>query len=182
VISLPLANVIIGGLHNTQETRERMELAHDAQISAAYFAQDVAAVGIRDYETANFPTKTSVQLGAAYNQGGYSCGTAGVTSLVRLLADSWDYAGGSPAGTVTVTAYYLKGGTSELHRMKCVGGDDTPVSDVVLAHNVTGTPAIACSSTCDSASVPQRITLSLTVDAPAVAAQDVVLTGQRRQS
>ncbi|TDP96771.1 PulJ/GspJ family protein [Labedaea rhizosphaerae] len=182
VISLPLAGVVVGALHNTQATQQRMALAHDSQISAAYFAQDVSGVGVHDYDTANYPTKASVQLNAAYNQGGYVCGTAGVTSLVRLLGDAWDYAGGTPSSSITVTAYYLASGTTELHRMKCVGGNATPVSDVVLAHNVSGTPAVTCSTSCEAASVPQKITLAMTVALPATAAQDIVLIGQRRQS
>jgi prepilin-type N-terminal cleavage/methylation domain-containing protein len=187
VITVPLANLVIGALRNHQSTQDRMALSHDAQISAAYFAQDVATVGVRDQDAVPPPNSTlpylpSIQLGAAFDAGGRVCGTAATpVAAVRLLADDWDGTATPPAVTVDVVAYYLAG--AELHRAKCVAGSPTPVSDVVLAHNVDpSTLAVTCSSQCDAATVPQQVTLAFTVTAPTVGAYPITLNGQRRQS
>jgi prepilin-type N-terminal cleavage/methylation domain-containing protein len=187
VITVPLGNVVIGALRNQQATQDRLELSHDAQISAAYFAQDVATVGIRDYATApppnsSLPFLPSVQLDAAFDAGGRTCGDATTpTAKVRFLADDWDSAATPATVAVDVTAYYLAG--AELHRAKCLAGSAVPASDVVLAHNVDpATVAVTCSSQCDAATVPQRVTLAFEVTRATVGAYPIVLTGQRRQT
>lgn len=47
IIAVPLGNVIIGYLRNTDATTARLSESHDAQVSAAYFSADVASVGVR---------------------------------------------------------------------------------------------------------------------------------------
>ena len=186
VITVPLGNVVIGMLRNHQATADRLALSHDAQIAAAYFAQDVATVGVRDYTVpppanSSPPYRPSIQLDAGYDAGGTACGTAATPAAkVRFLADDWDGAGTPPTVATDVVAYYLAG--SELHRMKCIGSA-TPVSDVVLAHYVDpATLAVTCSSTCDAAVVPQQVTLSFSVTTPTVGAYPITLNGQRRQT
>src|SRR4051794_31995731 len=96
IITVPLANAVIGVLHNQSGTSDRMALSHDAQLSAGYFARDVASVGMRDYTKdpdagGDLPFKASIQLSAAYNAGGKTCGTATTpASVVRFLSDDWD--------------------------------------------------------------------------------------------
>src|SRR5690349_3603139 len=96
VITMPLAGAVIGVLRNQDATRDRLEVSHDGQLSASYFAQDVATVGLRDYTatpdaTGNLAFKPSVQLGAAYNAGGVTCGNASTpVAVVRLLSDDWN--------------------------------------------------------------------------------------------
>jgi prepilin-type N-terminal cleavage/methylation domain-containing protein len=186
IIVLGLGNVLIAAFRNTDATSARMTLSHDAQISSAYFAQDFAATGRRDYSAAGSAGGTvtflpSVQLNAAFNAGGVTCGTAATpTALVRLLSDDWDYSGASPALRTDVVAYYLSG--TELHRLKCVAST-TPSSDVVLAHDVDpSTPTVTCSSSCTAIPVPQRMTLAFTVTAPKADPYPITLIGQRRQS
>src|SRR6266498_3092358 len=87
VITVPLANAVMGVLHNQAETSDRMALSHDAQISASYFARDVASVGLRDYTTdpdagGSLPFTASIQVSAAYNAGGKTCGTATTPAAV----------------------------------------------------------------------------------------------------
>ena len=70
VIAVPLGNAVIGFLRNTDATSDRLALSHDEQISAAYFAADVAAIGLRDYdaptdETTTTPFLPSIELNAA---------------------------------------------------------------------------------------------------------------------
>lgn len=190
VITVPLANAVIGVFQNREATSDRMELSHDGQISAAYFAQDVASVGMRDYESppdanGNLAFYPSIQLGAAYNAGAKVCGGATTpTAMVRFLSDAWDNSTSTPTVSTVIVAYYLKptGTVSELHRLRCEGSA-TPVSDVVVAHYVDpATPAVICSSTCDAAAVPQRVTVNFTVTKPSADPYPISLTGQRRQT
>jgi prepilin-type N-terminal cleavage/methylation domain-containing protein len=186
VIVLGFGNVLIAAFRNTDATSARLQLSHDAQISSAYFAQDFAATGRRDYSAAGAASGTvaflpSVQVNAAYNAGGVTCGTAATpTALVRLLSDDWDYSGPSPVLGTDVVAYYLSG--TELHRVKCVAAS-TPSSDVILAHFVdTSTVTVTCSTTCTATPVPQQMTLAFTVTMPSADPYPVTLTSQRRQS
>ncbi|MEV0789027.1 prepilin-type N-terminal cleavage/methylation domain-containing protein [Kribbella sp. NPDC050459] len=182
VITVPLANVVIGAFRNTTDTSDRLELSHDAQISSSYFARDVAEVGLRDWaavSASSVPFKQSVQLGAAYNEGGYTCGSS--TAVVRFLSDVWD-ASKTDAST-NVVAYYLKpvGVVSELHRVKCIGPATTG-TDIVVAHNVKpGSVAVTCSSACEAADVPDQISMAFQVTRASVGDYPITLTGQRRQ-
>ncbi|GAA0925312.1 prepilin-type N-terminal cleavage/methylation domain-containing protein [Kribbella koreensis] len=187
IITVPLSGTVVSALKNTGATQDRMALSHDAQLSSSYFARDVAGVGIRDYDSVNgnsLPFKSSVQRNAAYNQGGYTCGGAGTpVAALRLLSDSWDPADSMTTPETVVVAYYLKtvAGGIELHRLKC-SGSDTPV-DVPIAHNVkAGSVTVTCSSTCESATVPNEITLRLVTTKPSVGDYPITLNGQRRQS
>jgi prepilin-type N-terminal cleavage/methylation domain-containing protein len=194
VITLPLANAVISVVTNVNSTSDRLTLSHDAQMSTAFFAQDVATVGMRDYTgqvgAGSVPFQPSIQLNAAYNAGGQTCGTSATpVAVLRLLSDDW----GSGASTVPqtdVVAYYLvvAGTIDELHRMKCVGSP-TPTSDVVIAHDVQpASPAVTCSSTCTSSTLPQWVKLSFTVIAPStnsnppIDTYPITLNGQRRQT
>jgi len=186
VIIVPLGNAIIGFIRNTDATSDRLALSHDAQISAAYLARDVAAVGLRDYTVSGTPFLPSIQLNAGYDAGGRICGTpATPTALLRLLSDDWDDTGTTPVVRTDIVAYYLtppSGGVSELHRISCTG-PATSGPDIVLAHNVDPTtPSLNCSSTCDAATVPQQVTLSFRVTKTSVGAYPITLTGQRRQT
>jgi prepilin-type N-terminal cleavage/methylation domain-containing protein len=188
VIIVPLGNAVIGLIRNTDATSDRLALSHDAQISGAYFARDVAAVGLRDYTVGGTPFLPSVQLGAAYNAGGVTCGTpATPNALLRLLSDDWDDTAVPPVQGKDVVAYYLtppSGGVSELHRLRCTGPATTG-PDTVVAHNVDpATALVTCAgpSTCEAVPVPQQVTLSFWVVKTSVGAYPITLTGQRRQT
>jgi prepilin-type N-terminal cleavage/methylation domain-containing protein len=187
VIAVPLGNAIIGYLRNSAATTDRLALSHDAQISAAYFARDVAAAGVRDYTVSGAPFVASIQLDAAYNASGRTCGTAATpVAKVRFLSDDWDTSTGTPVVRTAIVAYYLTttGAVRELHRMKCVASA-TPVADVIIAHFVDpSTLTVACTSptACDTAAVPQKVTLAFAVTTPSVGAYPISLTGQRRQT
>jgi prepilin-type N-terminal cleavage/methylation domain-containing protein len=188
IITVPLSNVVIGALRNTDATSNRMAVSHDAQISSSYFGSDVAALGLRTKTGWTFggamPYKASVQLNAVFNADGYVCGTSATpTAELRLLSDNWTAQSDPPP--TDVVAYYLKpvGGVSELHRIKCVGSSSTPTSDVVLAHNVKpGSVTVTCSSTCTGTPVPEQITMQFLSTKPSVGDYQITLNGQRRQS
>jgi prepilin-type N-terminal cleavage/methylation domain-containing protein len=192
IIAVPLGEVIIGYLKNADATVARMSESHDAQMAAAYFSQDVQAVGVRDYAatgTAYFPLKQSVWTAVAPSGGLSPCGAAGSpTAVVRLAWD--DFASGAAAPpTLSQAAYVLENGT-ELHRLVCQGSA-APLSDVVVAHHLVSPFAtVTCTGTtaaCDGsgAAVPATVALHLTIHDPQAAAgtqYTVHLTGQRRQS
>ncbi|SDI21676.1 prepilin-type N-terminal cleavage/methylation domain-containing protein [Actinokineospora alba] len=187
VISVPLAGLIIAGLRQSASASARLQLSHDSQISATYFGQDVSTVGIRDYAAAHGLTgvafKPSIQLDAAFDAGGHVCGTAATpTAKIRLLSERWDNSAAAPASSVDVVAYYLVpvGPVSELHRIKCSGGT---VADVIVAHYVDpATLAVDCGGACDTAAVPQRVTMSFTVATANADPYVISLNGQRRQT
>ena len=187
IITVPLAGAVIAYARNTDATTDRLVLSHDAQISAAYFARDVAAVGMRDYSANGAPFVASIQLNAAYNAGGKTCGDATKpAATVRFLSDDWTNVGGTWTASTDIVAYYLlpAGEVSKLHRMACT---TTGSTDIVVAHYVNpSTVTVNCSSTCDAAAVPLRVSLSFTmtksVTNPSPSAYSVTLVGQRRQS
>ncbi|EOD65671.1 prepilin-type N-terminal cleavage/methylation domain-containing protein [Amycolatopsis vancoresmycina] len=185
VVAAPIANVVIVSIRNTDATSARLAVSHDAQQSAAFFAQDVAATGLRDYSglvaSGAVPFSPSVQLNAAYNAGGQVCGTAATpVSLVRLLSDDWDTSPPSATRRTAIVAYYLAG--TELHRLRCVGSA-APVSDAVVAHNVDpATPAVTCASACTDAAVPLWVKLTFTAVTRNADPYPITLFGQRRQT
>jgi prepilin-type N-terminal cleavage/methylation domain-containing protein len=188
VIAVPISGAIIAYLRNSDTTSARMALSHDAQISAVYVARDVAGLGLRDLTSAGangtVPFKSSIQLDAAYNQGGFVCGTSATpTAKIRLLADDWDTTTSPATRSTRIVSYYLvpAGTVSLLHRLLCAGGTTT---DIVVAHNIDpSTFTVTCGSpaTCDGTSVPQTVTLAFSVTLPADGPYPVTLTGQRRQ-
>jgi prepilin-type N-terminal cleavage/methylation domain-containing protein len=184
VITVPLADAVIGVLRNQDDTENRLALSHDAQIAASYFAQDVAAVGIRtDLDATGGIHSQSIWRDAAYDAGGQQCGPATITQKVRMLSDNWN---GHGSVTTHVVAYYVKPGTTELHRVKCTGSPASAV-DVVVAHYVDPNTAVTvdCSSTCEGESgkpVPQQVKLTFKVTLPSVDAYKITLIGERRQT
>lgn len=188
IIAVPLSNVLIGFLHNTDATSARFAESHDAQISAAYFAGDVASLGVRDWSGAVTPPPLtqSVELDAAATGGLFPCGTASTPDAVLRLA--WDDFSSGPAAASTQTrvAYVIQtvAGETQLHRLTCAGSA-TVSSDLVLAHELVSATA-ACSSSCTAggANLPQTISLTLTMHDPRSTSANyvVVLNGQRRQT
>jgi prepilin-type N-terminal cleavage/methylation domain-containing protein len=185
ILSLPLANGVIGVIRNTADTGDRLSLSHDQQISAAYFSQDVAGLGTRDASQPNEPLKASVQLNAAYNAGP-TCGSATTPqSIIRFLYDDYDESVMPAVQNTDVVAYYILtvGSERQLHRIKCLGPSTTPASDAVLAHDLdVPNPQVTCQpATCTASSPPQSMTLTFGV-IKSKSTYSITLTGQRRQS
>ncbi len=186
IITVPLSNVVIGFLHNSDATSARLSESHDAQIASSYWAQDVASIGTRA-TTSPYALKQSIEVGAAYDGGLYPCGASGTPAAVVRVA--WDdYSSASSTARIVRVAYVVEtvSGETQLHRIRC-NGSSTPVSDIVLAHDLdAGTPpTVTCSTTCTAApAVPATATLNLTIHDPKSngSAYTVTLTGQRRQT
>jgi prepilin-type N-terminal cleavage/methylation domain-containing protein len=177
IIIVPLSDAMIGFVRNTDATTRRMIETHDLQIATAYFAQDIQSLGVRDWSSPTFALQQSI------DNPSYPCTGAG-TSVISLAWD--DLASVSAPPTVVRVSYVVRdvGGEHQLRRLLC-RGSATVESDIVVVHNLVGSPARACTSptTCTSASVPQRVTLTVTVKHPAnTTSITLTLTGQRRQT
>lgn len=189
VITVPLADVVLGYFRNTDETTARLLESHDVQITSAYWAQDVASIGTRS-TTDPYPFTQSVETGVAYGSSLYPCGTAGTTPTVALAWGDFSVDPTSHAVTTTLVrvAYLVQtvSGETQLHRLRC-NGSAVVVSDVIVAHDLDPStpPAVACSTTCSAApAIPTTVTLTLTLKDPGNRGNPYVvpLTGQRRQS
>jgi prepilin-type N-terminal cleavage/methylation domain-containing protein len=187
IIVGPLAGAMIVYLRNTGAVAQRLGESHDAQIAAAYFAQDVQSVGVRDWTAYPYPLKQSVERNVAATGGLYPCGAAGTpTALLRL---AWDDPTSATDRRTVVVSYVQQtvDGEQQLRRITCAGSAAPDV--VVLVHNVDTATAVSvtCSTTCEGTAtvpVPATITLAFGVKDPADtgAALSVTLTGQRRQT
>ncbi|MEV8375631.1 prepilin-type N-terminal cleavage/methylation domain-containing protein [Kribbella sp. NPDC056861] len=187
VVSLALSDLVINALKQMSATSDRLDLSQDEQLGAVYFARDIAAFGLRDYGAAvgggSLPFKPSLQLDAADDAGGTSCGPLPVSAL-RLLSDDWDISVTPPVRRTAVVAYYLKpvDGVLELHRARCVGSS-TPSSDVRLSGNVKpGSVSVSCSTPCTAVVAPLSVTLRYQATKPSSGDHEIILSGLRRQS
>lgn len=177
IIIVPLSDAMVGFVRNTDATSVRMIESHDMQIATAYFAQDIQSLGVRDWSSPTLALQQSI------GNPSYPCSGLG-TSVISMAWD--DNTTASGASTVMRANYVVRdvGTEHQLRRLLCEGSD-TVESDVVLVHNLFGTPTLTCASptNCFTASVPQRVTLTLTVKHPSSASGiPLTLTGQRRQT
>ena len=116
------------------------------------------------------------------------CGGPNVVKAVIRMARDTPVADGAPTGT-TVVAYVLKnvGTEKQLHRLVCTTDPLNPISDVVVVHNLAGTPDVPdCTpSPCSSApGIPRYIEWDVQIMSPGSTsgALTVRVSGQRRQT
>jgi prepilin-type N-terminal cleavage/methylation domain-containing protein len=180
IIIVPLGNALISFFRNTNATTNRMAESHDEQIAAAYFAQDVQSVGVRNWS--NLSAQTSVEQNAPATSGTYPCGANGTPNATLRLA--WNDPTGASSTQVIIVSYVVEtvNGQKELHRLRCAGGSTTPTSDIVVVRNLlsAGTPTL----TPNAATVPQAVSWTLSVKASTGSGSPLVVTlyGQRRQT
>jgi prepilin-type N-terminal cleavage/methylation domain-containing protein len=191
IIIGPLTGALIVYLRNTDDVGRRLSESHDVQISAAYFAQDVQSIGVRDWSTAPFVLKQSIEQNVAATGGLYKCGTATTpNAIVRFAWDDPQTASG--AAPVVRVAYFVKtvGTERQLRRMTC---DDSGsvTSELVLAHNLDPSDPNPASATCAhpttctaAPGVPLAVTLKVVIRDPSDTGSGltIFLTGQRRQT
>jgi prepilin-type N-terminal cleavage/methylation domain-containing protein len=179
LITVPLGNVLLGFLNNTDATTARLLESHDVQITSAYWAQDVASIGTRS-TAAPYLFTQSVEQNVVPSSSLYPCGTTG-PPIVSL---AWDDFSGPGAATLSRVAYVVESGQTQLHRLRC-NGSAVVVSDITLANDLDPLtpPTVTCPTTCTAPAVPTTVTLTLTVKDPRNHGGTYVVpfTGQRRQ-
>lgn len=186
VVSVPVANVTMGLIRNTSDSSHRLAESHDAQLSAVYWAQDVANLGTRStIDPLDPQLLTSVETNVAANAGTYRCGSD--AAVVRMASDNVVVSGGTATTTLVVVAYVVKpvGSRFALHRVRCVGST-TPSSDLTVAKSLLVTPQALCDGTTacggSGSSVPKTMELPLRIQgATSGSSYDITLSGQRRQ-
>jgi prepilin-type N-terminal cleavage/methylation domain-containing protein len=188
IIMVPLGNAVIGFLRNSDSVGRRLSESHDAQIAAAYFAQDVQSIGTRNWSDHPFPLKQSIELNAPPTGGLYPCGPSGTpAATVRFAWDDPTNATGAPSVVRVAYVVVTSGTERQMRRLTCVGSS-TVTSTIVIAHNVDTSvlPTVECANPTSCAAapgVPQYVTLRLRIRDPANSGSfTVVLTGQRRQT
>jgi hypothetical protein len=184
VITVPLADVVIGYLHNTDATTARLLASHDVQIASAYWAQDVASIGQRREGV----LQPSIQ-GPAMTPSDVCTSTGPIATF------TWDaFPNATDSATVVTVAYIVSfDATSkqcELHRVRST----SPATDVVVAHllDPATPPKVTCSTPATPPSIDctktptvnETVTLDLTLTDPGSQAGvwNVPLIGQRRGS
>jgi len=190
IIAAPITAALITFLRNTNELQYRLAESHDAQISSAYFAQDVESIGVHDWSLPPYVMKQSVEQNVGATSGLYPCGTASTPSAVLRLA--WDdptSALATPGVVIVSYVVQVVGTERQLHRLRCVSSS-TISSDVIVAHNLDSDPVATCATaagapqSCTILPVPQIVNLPLTVRkvGNTGTALTVTLVGQRRQT
>lgn len=178
IISAPLAGVVLAYVRTSDTTAARLTESAEAQRAAAYFGDDVAALGVRS-ATSPYALQQSVDTTGSASWP-YPCASAGTTPLVRF---AWDFYPGS-SGSVSQmrVAYVLAAGGTRLQRLLCL---DSAVPQSIS--NLTGDldpatpPTVGCSPACTT---PSTMTMTLTLKATGNGATPyaVTLYGQRRQT
>ncbi|HEX8093117.1 PulJ/GspJ family protein [Jatrophihabitans sp.] len=193
IIAVPLGDVIISYLHNTDATTGRLSESHDAQISATYFHADVASLGVRSTTYSSDPSKPypftqSIEENAPATGGLFPCGTAATPSAV--IRFGWDdYTDAAASAPTRMRVAYVAdadaSGELQLHRLVCAGSA-TVLTDTVIAHDLVSVAANCVSpAACEGSAPPLIVELKLTVHDPqsaGAAPYEITLTGQRRQS
>jgi prepilin-type N-terminal cleavage/methylation domain-containing protein len=185
LIMTAVTGVVISYLKDTNSTVGRLQESHDAQISSAYFTQDVESAGVR-------ATTTPFALQSSIDDSGsgswpYPCAAAGTSPLIRFAWNDYvDTAGDLDQVRV---AYVLNGTRAELHRLTCKN-NATVATDTLLAHELDpgNQPTASClpSPSCASytTTLPSTVSMILTIrDQYHVGSTfTVTLTGHPRQA
>ncbi|GIH05531.1 prepilin-type N-terminal cleavage/methylation domain-containing protein [Rhizocola hellebori] len=185
IIMVPLANALIVFFKNTDATNDRLAASHDAQIAAAYFAQDVQSIGAHDWSDAPYVFRQSVAENSKTLLGNSCFLTGAADPRILLAVDNPTTATSTPP--VVVVAYVVKG--QELHRLRCDASDK---QDIVVAHNLAASPVtVTCRDLaravqqCAGAGLPVPQSIEMRLEIQVSGSDDTLtvnLTGQRRQT
>lgn len=187
VVMAAVAGMLSAIMLNAGATQGRLSQTHDAQSAAAYFAQDVNAMGVRDWTADARPSQPSAETGVPSNGGRYPCAPGTPNPLIRMAWNDFDPA--APANVrLIVVAYVVRatgpGGGLQLHRILCQGG--APPSDRVLVSSLSASPApgVVCTPSCSANPPPTSITITVSVHDPKNKTPDypLRLSGHRVQT
>jgi prepilin-type N-terminal cleavage/methylation domain-containing protein len=166
IISVALCGVMFQYFTSTTATSARLNESTDEQFVSTYWQNDVSSLGRRSFATSTntFVVDQSVFVGAA------SSGDCGYGIGSRVVGFGWnefetDPTAPDPWSTKAQGVAYVTvpnaGGGLTLQRVRCKGAAvGTPLT---VAHNLTGTPAISCDTTCTAATPPNRVSMTFSV-------------------
>jgi prepilin-type N-terminal cleavage/methylation domain-containing protein len=186
IVAVALCGVMFQYFTTTTDTRARLNESTDEQFISTYWQNDVSSLGRRSFSTATntFAVDQSVFVGSA---GPGGCGSSVGSVVVAFVwnefetdptaPDPW---GTKPQGVAYVTV--PNGPRLSLQRVRCNGAAvGTPTT---VAHNLTGTPAISCDTTCTAATPPNRVSMTFSVkdaNTPSSAGYTTTVSADRRQ-
>lgn len=158
IIVSALAAATISILHNSNATTQRLTQSHDAQMAAAFFANDVQSSDV------------SATVGAAPFATDSRC-DQGNNAVVRFAWTGYDTS--NNVATYTVVSYNLTAAGSPLvlRRSVCQGTganayanlSSTPISNVLISSNVsTATAPTAQIVNCASSPTPKTVSMTVT--------------------
>jgi len=181
IIAVPLGNAVISFFRTTNATSNRLAESHDAQITAAYFAQDVQSIGVRAWGSVPYSLSTSVETDAPPRTGTFPCGlTTDPNAVIRM---AWDDPTGVSTRRTVIVSYLVRqvGPEKQLHRLRCDNGTADPTSDLILAHDVASVAVPVLTGPVSG--LPQTVSVTITLQAPTDSGSlAVTLFGQRRQT
>ena len=145
IIIPAIGGALISIIHNTNATSQRLAESHDAQITAAYFANDVQSVAA--------VTGTDTPGSASYDT---ACDRAGDTSLIEFKWWQYDTTGSISSYNLVVYSTEPVAGSLPpaqlLRRRFCQGPNGVApslVTDVVAGHLVSGVSSpTVCTHAC----------------------------------
>lgn len=186
IVSVALCGVMLQYVKSTTDTSARLNESTDEQFISTYWQNDVSSLGRRSFSSATntFVVDQSVFVGAA---GPGGCGSA-VGAVV--VAFGWnefetDPTAPDPWSTNAQSVAYVtvpNAGRLTLQRVRCNGAAVS--APTTVAHNLTGTPAISCDTSCTAATPPNRVSMTFTVkDAktPSSPGYTTTVSADRRQ-
>ena len=145
IIIPAIGAALISIIHNTNDTNQRLVESHDAQITAAYFANDVQSVAV---------TGTVTPGSVSYDT---ACNRTGDTSLIEFKSWQYDTTGSISSYNLVVYSTEAVSGSLPpvqlLRRRFCQGPNGVApslVTDVVAGHLLSGTtpPAVCTPTAC----------------------------------
>lgn len=171
VIAFPLMGMMFQYLRNANETNARLTESSDPQFVSAFWQQDVSSLGTHGAVSGGtIPNGTSGSVWLSGNPvpTGVPSGCSAIANMVVGFAWNDYQTASSTDGTATWTAannasvYFTdtNKGQTRLWRTRCNGAT---VQTNILAHYLTQTPTVVCSSTCNAATPPSTVSITLNV-------------------
>ena len=165
IVSAALSGVVLQYLQTTRDTSARLNESTDQQFIATYWQNDVSSIG---RQTLGSSSVLAPQQSVFVNTPGPGgCGTSVGTVVVALAWNEFTVDAPNPANAWDTTPHEVAyvtvptGSRLLLKRVRCRNG--TASQPQTVAHSLTTTPTIGCSTTCGAATAPNRVSMTFTV-------------------
>lgn len=185
IVSATLLGVMLQYLKTTSDTSARLNESTDQQFISTYWQNDVSSLGRRSLASSSLTVGQSVFVGSA---GPGGCGSALGSVVVAFAWNEFQGGVSNPDDAWNTTPHEVayrtvpNGSRLILQRVRCRNGVTSAPQTV--AHNLTATPTITCDTTCSSATLPARVSMTFTVkdaDNPNSQGYTTTVSADRRQ-